>query len=119
LFDRHGGKVVFFGRFVSVIRTYAAAAAGIMGLPRRRFVLANTTGGLLWAGLFSFGAYELGSAASRVGTVASFVGAGLAAVVFVGFALVTRSSVRWLERRALAAYPDDSVAGRGVELAFK
>src|SRR5258708_1347559 len=28
LFDRHGGKVVFFGRFVSVLRTYAAFLAG-------------------------------------------------------------------------------------------
>lgn len=28
LFDRHGQKVVFFGRFVSVLRTYAAFLAG-------------------------------------------------------------------------------------------
>ena len=28
LFDRHGAKVVFFGRFVSVLRTYAAFLAG-------------------------------------------------------------------------------------------
>ena len=28
IFDRHGGKVVFFGRFVSMLRTYAAFLAG-------------------------------------------------------------------------------------------
>jgi len=28
LFDRHGAKVVFFGRFVAVLRTYAAFLAG-------------------------------------------------------------------------------------------
>ena len=32
-FDRHGVKVVFFGRFVSVLRTYAAFLAGTSNRP--------------------------------------------------------------------------------------
>lgn len=32
LFDRHGTKMVFFGRFVSVLRTYAAFLAGVIGV---------------------------------------------------------------------------------------
>ena len=41
LFDRHGRKVVFFGRFVSVLRTYAAFLAGVSRMDWWRFVLAN------------------------------------------------------------------------------
>jgi membrane protein YqaA with SNARE-associated domain len=33
LFQQHGGKVVFFGRFVSVLRTYAAFLAGTARMP--------------------------------------------------------------------------------------
>jgi len=29
LYDRHGARVVFFGRFVSILRTYAAFLAGV------------------------------------------------------------------------------------------
>ena len=29
VFERHGGKVVFFGRFIAILRTYAAFLAGV------------------------------------------------------------------------------------------
>src|SRR5260370_42031923 len=45
LFDRHGVKVVFFGRFVSVLRAYAAFLAGTSKMRWRRFLLANAAGG--------------------------------------------------------------------------
>src|SRR6185437_13094477 len=41
LFARHGGKVVFFGRFVSVLRTYAAFLAGTTRMRYRRFLVFN------------------------------------------------------------------------------
>jgi len=48
LFDTHGGKVVFFGRFISVLRTYAAFLAGTSKMRWRRFVVANASGGIIW-----------------------------------------------------------------------
>ena len=39
LFDCHGGKVVFFGRFVSVRRTYAAFLAGTNRMPWSNFLV--------------------------------------------------------------------------------
>src|SRR5215467_10606199 len=70
LFDTHGGKVVFFGRFVSILRTYAAFLAGTSKMAWRRFVVANASGGIIWAGIYTLAAYLrrlLQAAADRPG----------------------------------------------------
>src|SRR6478752_7141475 len=41
LFMRHGGKIVFFGRFVPFLRAFAALVAGAHHMPWQRFVIAN------------------------------------------------------------------------------
>src|SRR5438477_2310659 len=41
LFLRHGGKVVFFGRFVALLRILAAVLAGVNRMPWRGFLFAN------------------------------------------------------------------------------
>jgi len=51
LFDRHGGTVVFTGRFVTALRA-----------------------GLLWSAGWAFGAYALGSAATRAGSIIMMTG---------------------------------------------
>ncbi|HEV2370310.1 MAG TPA: DedA family protein, partial [Acidimicrobiales bacterium] len=50
VFERHGPKVVFFGRFVSVLRTYAAFLAGTLKMRWRRFLPYNALGGVIWSG---------------------------------------------------------------------
>jgi membrane protein DedA with SNARE-associated domain len=52
LFRRRGGKVVFWGRFVSVLRTYAAFLAGTNRMPWGRFLVFNAAGGIVWATAF-------------------------------------------------------------------
>lgn len=61
LFLRHGGKVVFLGRFVAVLRVLAALLAGATHMAWPRFFLFNATGGLIWASVFACGAYFFGS----------------------------------------------------------
>ena len=51
LFRKHGGKVVFFGRFVAVLRAWAAFLAGVNRMPWSRFLLFNALGGIVWATL--------------------------------------------------------------------
>src|ERR1700760_4451882 len=80
LFARHGAKVVFFGRFVAVLRTFAAFFAGAGQMRWPGFLVANTAGGLLWASFYAFGAYALGSAASSVGNSIAIVGYAVAGV---------------------------------------
>ena len=49
LFRRHGGKVVFWGRFVSILRTYAAFLAGTNQMAWPRFLVFNAAGAVVWA----------------------------------------------------------------------
>ncbi len=49
VFDRYGEKVVFLGRFVAILRTYAAFLAGVGQMEWRRFLIANAAGGIVWA----------------------------------------------------------------------
>jgi membrane protein DedA with SNARE-associated domain len=60
LFTRHGGKIVFFGRFVALLRAFAALLAGANGLSPLRFLIFNAAGGIVWATMFGVGGYILG-----------------------------------------------------------
>jgi membrane protein DedA with SNARE-associated domain len=111
LFARHGVKVVFFGRFVAVLRTFAAFFAGVSKMRWSRFLVANAAGGLLWASVYAFGAYALGSAASSVGSTITIVGYVVAGVLTVATIMAARLSLRVLEQRAEVAFPDEQ-AGR-------
>ncbi len=103
LFARHGGKVVFFGRFVTVLRTYAAFFAGLNSMRWPRFTMFNAAGGLAWSAVFAFGAYGLGAAATGVGSTITLVGLAVSAVLTAAGILLARRWMRGLEQRALAA----------------
>ncbi len=60
LFMKHGGKVVFFGRFVAVLRAWAAFLAGTNRMRWPAFLVFNALGGILWALIYGTGAYFLG-----------------------------------------------------------
>jgi membrane protein DedA with SNARE-associated domain len=106
LFARHGVKVVFVGRFIAVLRTFAAFFAGVSKMRWPGFLLANAAGGAVWAGFYAFGAYALGNAASSVGSAITYTGYALATVVTVASVVIVRRSLRRLERRAQEAFPE-------------
>ena len=62
LFYKWGGAIVFFGRFVALLRILAALLAGANRLPSGQFFLYNAAGGIVWAATFGFGAYYLTAA---------------------------------------------------------
>ncbi len=105
VFDRHGGKVVFFGRFVSVLRTYAAFLAGTLKMRWRRFLPFNAAGGIIWAAVYSFVPYEVGSAINRVSHSLTIALGAVAAVVILGSILLIRRKAGQLAGAAEAAYP--------------
>jgi membrane protein DedA with SNARE-associated domain len=84
LFDRHGPKAVFLGRWIALLRIWAAWLAGIAGMPWRSFLLWNALGGIGWALFFGLLGYWGGEATAelvaRVG-VGAAVAVGVAAVV--------------------------------------
>jgi membrane protein DedA with SNARE-associated domain len=99
LMKKHGGKVVFFGRFVTILRYTAAWVAGIAGMPWRKFLFWNAAGGICWAILVGLVAYYAGGAAAdaiqRYGIYAAVVVAGAVLVFF----LITHFGKKWLENR--------------------
>jgi len=98
LFTKHGGKTVFFGRFVAVLRITAAWMAGISRMPWWRFLVFNAAGGILWATLVGLVAYYSGKAAAHAIQTYGLYAAGaiVLIVIAVWFAM------RWWERRMLA-----------------
>ena len=106
LFDRHGGKVVFFGRFVSVLRTYAAFLAGTSKMRWRKFLPANAAGGILWAAIWTLAAYLAGNALQQASGTINLILIGAAVVGIVAAILLVRRQTGKLADRAEAAYPD-------------
>lgn len=98
IFARHGGKTVFFGRFIAILRITAAWMAGIAHMSWGRFLLFNAAGGILWATLVGLVAYFLGRAAANAIQTYGLYAAGAIALVTVGLLL----GFRWWERRMLA-----------------
>jgi len=105
LFDRHGAKVVFFGRFVSVLRTYAAFLAGTSQMRWRLFLPANAAGGIVWAGVYTLASYFAGHALERASTTITWVLAGVAVLAIAAGIILLRRQGRRLAERAEAAYP--------------
>jgi len=84
LFSRYGGAIVFFGRFVALLRALAALLAGANRMPWLRFFVFNATGGAFWASIFGFGAYWLGSSIHRLSAP---LGIGLFILAVIGVAI--------------------------------
>lgn len=105
VFDRHGGKVVFFGRFVSVLRTLAAFLAGTARMRWPRFLWFNLAGGIVWVAIYTFAAYGAGHALTRLSGVLNWVFGAVAVVVIVTTIIVVRRRVSALVEVAEAAYP--------------
>ena len=108
LFFRFGSAVVFFGRFVAVLRMFAALLAGANSMPAGRFFFFNITGGVCWACLFGFGAYAVGAEIYTISGTLSVISLGL--FIATGFALsifMRRNEVT-LRRRAELALSDHS-----------
>jgi membrane protein DedA with SNARE-associated domain len=96
LFDRHGSKAVFLGRWIALLRIWAAWLAGIAGMRWSSFLLWNALGGIGWALFFGLLGYYGGEATAEL---VARLGVG-AAVVVVAAGLVLW--VMWHRRQRRA-----------------
>jgi membrane protein DedA with SNARE-associated domain len=97
-FERHGGKAVFFGRFVAVLRVTAAWTAGLARMHWLRFLAWNAAGGIVWATLVGVVAFYLGDAAAKaIGRYGLYAAGGALLLAAIGYLLVRR-----LEHRVVA-----------------
>jgi membrane protein DedA with SNARE-associated domain len=87
IMHRHGGKTVFFGRFIAILRFTAAWVAGLGRMPWWRFLFWNAAGGIAWATTFGLVAYYGGKAvADAIARYGLYAAAG--AVVLIALSWV-------------------------------
>src|SRR5580693_1738454 len=106
LFFQYGSAVVFFGRFIAVLRMFAALLAGANSMPAARFFFFNVTGGICWACLFGFGAYAIGTEIFKISKTLSLVSLGLFIVAGSALSIVLRRYEIVLLRKAERDLPD-------------
>ncbi|MFC7728867.1 DedA family protein [Actinomadura keratinilytica] len=88
-FARHGGKAVFFGRFIPLFRSFISVPAGVERMSMPAFLIYTAAGSAIWNTVFVLAGYQLGD---NWHLVEEYVGAyskvvvglgGLAVVVFL------------------------------------
>lgn len=114
-FSRHGGKTIFVGRFVSLVRAFAPFIAGSSGMRYRAFVPYSILGTGLWASAHILVGYffsrSIESAAKYAGRGA-FVLATTIVVVAAAVFLYRRLRVEenrrrvvgWMDRHAVTSW---------------
>ena len=96
-FANHGDKTVFFGRFIAVLRAWAAFLAGVNHMHWRTFLFYNAAGGIVWATVFGTLGYVAGrylhdnfaQVEQLAGTI-GWIGAGLIAAAALAVFIVYR-----------------------------
>lgn len=83
-FAKHGDKTVFFGRFIAVLRAWAAFLAGLNHMRWPSFLIYNAAGGIIWATIYGCLGFYAGrlfhdnfGAVERLARTISWVGAAL------------------------------------------
>ena len=89
IMQRHGGKTVFFGRFVAILRFTAAWVAGLGQMPWWRFLFWNASGGIVWAAAVGLVAFWGGQAAAdAIERYGIYAAAGIVVLLAAGFVAV-------------------------------
>jgi membrane protein DedA with SNARE-associated domain len=98
LFLRHGGKIVFWGRFIALLRVLAAVLAGANKMPWRRFAVMNALGGFCWASFFCGMAYAIGDIIRNIEGPLGFALLGTSiASIMIAFVFFRRYEQRIIE----------------------
>ncbi len=94
LFDRWGARTVFLGRFIALLRIFAGPLAGALKMRYPKFLVANVSGAVCWAGGTTALVYYAGMAAERWLTRFSWIALVVAVVcgVIAAFLLRERTS---------------------------
>ncbi|MCU1479603.1 MAG: hypothetical protein JWQ19_389 [Subtercola sp.] len=102
--NRWGALAVIGGRFVAILRILVGPLAGTLRMPYRRFLAANVTGAILWAGAITLIVSMLGHAAIELIHQFTWIALLVVLVAVVVFAIV----VVYRSRRADARAADQS-----------
>ena len=82
-FERHGPKVVFFGRLIPLVRSVVSIPAGADRMPLGRFTLLTAAGSLVWNTVWILIGRQLGDQWQKAERWSDLIERGLIAVVLV------------------------------------
>jgi undecaprenyl-diphosphatase len=114
-FDRHGGKTIFIGRWISLVRALAPFIAGSSGMQYRAFVPYSVLGTGLWATLHILVGYFFSKSIETAGhyaargafALATLIALVIGTVYLVRYLKVEENRakvVRWMEERRATAW---------------
>jgi membrane protein DedA with SNARE-associated domain len=107
IFQRHGGKVVFIGRFIAVLRTYAAFLAGTNRMSWPRFLTFNAAGGITWACTIGLAYYYIGSAVKNIRGPLDIILGAIAILIVIGFLIYLHKAQDRYAALAEQEFPGD------------
>ncbi len=113
LFNRWGVRAVFFGRFIALLRIFAGPLAGALKMHYPRFLAANVSGAMCWAGGTTAVVYFAGMAAERWLERFSWV----ALVVAIVFGLIAAFALRERTARTIAELEEEHYRKTGTTAA--
>ena len=100
LFLVHGGKIVFFLRFVALLGPFGGVLAGANRMRIGRFMAFNALGGVAWTVVFAVGAYLFGEFFEAVGRPVGIAAVVLAIVLVVGLLIYIHRHEAVLQAKA-------------------
>ena len=111
-FAKHGDKTVFFGRFIAILRAWAAFLAGVNHMRWPAFLFYNAAGGILWSIIFGLLGFYAGrifhdnfGAVEQLARTISWGGAALIVAVVIVAYIVFR--LRRKHRKAQQSKEED------------
>ena len=94
-FDRHGPKTVFIGRFIALLRTWAAVLAGVGKMRYGVFMVYNAAGGVVWSVVFGTLGYIFGR---NLPQLERYIGqVSLALALFIALIVALALGARWFQ----------------------
>ena len=106
LFLKHGGKIVFFLRFIALVGPFGGVLAGANRMTLSRFIVFNVLGAVAWTIVFGAGGYLFGSFFLAVGRTAGVAAVLVTLAVIVAAGLYIHRRGADLQAEADAMLPD-------------
>ncbi|MGY2745871.1 membrane-associated protein [Arthrobacter sp. UYCu723] len=108
-FEKHGGKALILARFVPIIRTFVPVIVGVAQMSKRKFLLFNVIGAVLWGGGVTLLGYLLGDKVPwvRENLDIIFIAIVLVSVIPIGIEVIRG----FIAKRQAEKYGTDPVEG--------
>ena len=104
LFLAHGGKIVFFIRFIALIGPFGGVLAGVNRMPWGRFLAFNALGAAAWVSVMAMGGYLFGAFFASAGGPIGFTALALAVCVAIAAVIYVHRQGATLQAKADAMF---------------